>query len=491
MVGNLEHIDRGQVRMRHQQRLLGGRFQVAEEQQGQARRTDQKGHARVVRPLLRRGGGRGVGRGPQDLPGQRARPAPLARPGRHHRHPCRRGPAPHGRGLAGRLRQSGRLDRPHRAAAQHPGQSGHMVGMKVGEDEQRDADHAQRPQTAVDGPWLGTGVHDDGRAGTRGQDQGVPLAHIAGHDPPAGRRPTGDDPGQRRRADHREQQEQRTDRPQPPVPQQTAPQKDGDQGDRRQQQPAGPAARPARLRTGKPRAGAGHPGDPLGGPARGPGDPPGDRKRERGHRERGGAEDHGGPHRQLGEQIAGDRHQAHPRGHHHHHRRAHRLRRRGGRQHLGRSRRHPTAPQGGAPRRREGEQRAGGQGGEHEPVAAGQPRVVQQQRQDRGGQGGEQGTAAPGADGQQRDQPACRRPQHAGVGAADDHEAERERSAEQGRRPEPHAERRGQPAPLGPRGEVGRARQQRQQKCEIAAGDGQQMCHVRGPERLVEVRRHP
>lgn len=115
MVGHLEDIDLGEGGVRCPQGLLGRGLQVAEEEQGQARRADEEGDARVVRPLGPGRGGRR--RGPQDLPGQRAEAPPLPRHRRDDRDMRRPGPAPYELGLAGRLFQTGRLDGADRAPA--------------------------------------------------------------------------------------------------------------------------------------------------------------------------------------------------------------------------------------------------------------------------------------------------------------------------------------------------------------------------------------
>ncbi|GAA0944081.1 hypothetical protein GCM10009574_022620 [Streptomyces asiaticus] len=57
MVGDLEDVDLGEGRVCRQQGLLGGGFEVAQEEQGQARRADEEGDACVVRALGRGRGG--------------------------------------------------------------------------------------------------------------------------------------------------------------------------------------------------------------------------------------------------------------------------------------------------------------------------------------------------------------------------------------------------------------------------------------------------
>ncbi len=54
MVGDLDHIDPGQLGVGREQGALGGWFEISEQQDGQPRGTHQQGDARVVRPLGRR-----------------------------------------------------------------------------------------------------------------------------------------------------------------------------------------------------------------------------------------------------------------------------------------------------------------------------------------------------------------------------------------------------------------------------------------------------
>ncbi|KOG89665.1 hypothetical protein ADK38_12990, partial [Streptomyces varsoviensis] len=73
MVGDLDDIHRRQLRVRRQQGLLRGRFEVPQQQRGQPARTDEECDARVIGPLLDgRPRGPGRRRGPQHLPRQAA-----------------------------------------------------------------------------------------------------------------------------------------------------------------------------------------------------------------------------------------------------------------------------------------------------------------------------------------------------------------------------------------------------------------------------------
>lgn len=112
-----------------------------------------------------------------------------------------------GRELAQRARHGGRLpgdplqrppriaartdgDRPGRAPAQGTREAADVVGVQVGEHDQGERADAEPRQAPVDQVVLRAGV-DEHRAAFlgRGQHDRVPLADVARHDRPAGRRP--------------------------------------------------------------------------------------------------------------------------------------------------------------------------------------------------------------------------------------------------------------------------------------------------------------
>lgn len=198
-----------------------------------------------------------------------------------------------------------------------------------------------------------------------------------------------------------------------------------------QQGRALPATGPVGLRSGEGSSGACHGRDPPDRPAGDQGQGFGRRHRHRSHGECRESQHRGRRHREFGQQIAGDRHQADPRGEDHDDRRADRLRgtRRG--QHLGEPRRHPVPLQCAGPPWRESQQRPGGQHGQQKAVTAGQPRVVQHQQQDGSGECRDQRSAPARADGEKRDQAAGSRSQNTWFRAADDHEGERDPAADQ------------------------------------------------------------
>lgn len=445
VMGDLEHVHRAQFRMLPQKCFLGRGFEVAEQQERQARGAHQQGDARVVGPVRRRS----RRRGPQHLPLQRPEPPPLPRHRRHDGHPGpRRRPPDRGR-LPGRLLQHGGFDHTHGPPPQHPGNPSHVVGVEVRQQEQRDPAHAQGAQALVDRSRLGPGVDHDGRTGTGGEHPGVALPHGALDVAPVRRRPAGDGTDQLRRPQHRDQQQHGHGGTGPAPPPEPEPEPHHGRRGRGQQQPAREPAGPGQLRPRQPGPAPRHGGDPPGGHPRAPGQQLRHGHGQRRHGEGREAEHGGGARRRLRQEVARHGDQAHPGGEHRHHRGAHGLRREGRPQGVGEARRGPAPPQGRAPARAEGEQRPGGQHREEEPDAAGEPRVVQHEQQHGPGQRREEGPAPPGGEGQQGDRPAGGGPQHARVGPAHHHEGQRQCRAAQGGGPQREPQPRREPAPLG------------------------------------------
>lgn len=211
VVGDLEDVDRTEVRTAPQQGLLRRWFEVSQQEQGQPRAADQQDHAGVVGTLR----GRPGGRRPQHLPLQGSGPAPLPLDRVDDRHAgLPRDPVDE-RGLCGRLLQPRRLDQPHRAPAQHTGQASHVVGVEMRQHQHRHPSHAEGAQAAVHGPGLRARVHHHGLPGADGEHGGVPLPHGALHVAPVGRGPAGDRAGELRRPQHGEHEEQCQDGAQP------------------------------------------------------------------------------------------------------------------------------------------------------------------------------------------------------------------------------------------------------------------------------------
>lgn len=257
-------------------------------------------------------------------------------------------------------------------------------------------------------------------------------------------------------------------------------------GQRGEQHRPLPAVGPVDLRSGQGRPGAGHRGDPAGRPSRDPGEQLRDRHGHRRQGERGEPEDRGRCHRELGQQIARDRHQTDPGGEQHDDRRAHRLR--GGRrgQRLGEPGRNSAPSQRVAPLRGNGQQGAGGEHGEDESITARHPRVVEHQQQNGGCQRGNQRSAPPRADGEQGDQPAGGCPQNARFGSADDDEGEGEPAAEQRRQPQRDPQPGCQSAAFDAQRRARWSDEEDEQDRQVGTGDRHQVGEVGSLERLVQ-----
>ncbi len=173
MVRDFEHVHPRQTGPRGEQRLLRLGFEVAGEEEAQARRADEQGDAGVVGSVApgslatgttrTRGGAplHGVGRGPHHLPSQVSGTLPLPRVRDAYRHSRSTGRAAHERRLAGRLRQRRRADLPDAPPAQHAGEPGHMVGVEVRQDDQWNGAHPEITQAPVDGVGFGSRVDHD------------------------------------------------------------------------------------------------------------------------------------------------------------------------------------------------------------------------------------------------------------------------------------------------------------------------------------------
>lgn len=497
VVRHLEHVDRRQRRIGTQEPPLGRRFEVTEQEHGRPTLdTDEQRDARVVGAVgqksgARAGRGAGPGRGPEHLPGQPTDTAPLPRPRAHQRHTGGRRRSAHEGALLPWFVERRRLHRSHGSAAQHPGQPADMVRVEVGQQNERDPGDREIPQTAVHQKGIGPGVHHHGSAVTRGQHGRVALPHVAHRDIPCGRRPAGENPGERCRAHHCEQEQQDAHDDRPRMACQPARQKKDQPGEGREQETATPAARPVRACPGQVGPCAGHGRDPSGRPAGDLGDHLGDGHRDRGGGQGGEPEDCGRGDRELGDQIAGNRHQAHPGREDGDHGRAHGLGRGGGSKGFGDPRRHSPALKGLAPAGSDDEQRSGRQDGEEEAVTPREPGVVQHQQQNGGGERGEERPAAAGADGEQGDGPTGRRTQHARLRSAHHHEGERQGPSEDGGPAERDAQPGCQTAAFGQQRPSRRPDQQDEHDGQVAAGHGEEMSEVRRLEGVLKLRCDP
>lgn len=174
VVWHLEHVrsERGPAR---QQSGLGRRLHVTGEQDRQPAHLDPCDHRAVVRVRAGPAPGR---RRSQDAPPQRPGAAFLPGHRAHQRDPGAAEGLLEVAELLGRLVQGTGLHFRDNATAQHTLQAGRVVGVQVGDQEQRDLSDAEVAQTAVDRAWVGPGVHDDPAAGARRQHERVALPDV-------------------------------------------------------------------------------------------------------------------------------------------------------------------------------------------------------------------------------------------------------------------------------------------------------------------------
>lgn len=147
-------------------------------------------HARHV--VLRRVAVRAEREGrvrPEHLPRHRTVSAPLMRGDRVDRNPRGGGLRAH-LGGAGRLHvDRGRLDLPHPGVGQDRAEPADVVGMEVGQDEQRHGRDLEALEAAVLRARIRPGVDHDRRVRPVGEQHPVPLAHVAEDQDPVRRRP--------------------------------------------------------------------------------------------------------------------------------------------------------------------------------------------------------------------------------------------------------------------------------------------------------------
>ncbi|MBB3082602.1 hypothetical protein FHR93_000783 [Geodermatophilus sabuli] len=294
-----------------------------------------------------------------------------------------------------------------------------MVGVEVGQEDQRQAVDAEAVQTAVDGADVRPGVDQHPLARAGGDDEGVALADVAGDQhgvrrgPPAG--DLADRPAQ---DDHADEGGQRQGPRPREAPEQPA---DGQQQDGQQHRPPC-AGRPGRRAVRERRGQLGHhdqptdrpPGQPHEGIPQGRHDHPDQGRQQAEHggdrhdgsgqqvrRQRDGADQTGQPGHQRGGGEAG----------------------RGGHGHRVGEQLRPAA--GSQPARPAGSQQHDGRGGQHGEREAGVPRElrVEQQQDDDGGTERRHGGAWPAAgQREQRDRTHRRRPDDARAGPGEQHE---------------------------------------------------------------------
>ena len=314
--------------------------------------------------------------------------------------------------------------RPHRHRAHtpfrhHRRQPADVVGVQVAEHHQRDAPHTQPAQARQHRHRVRPRV-DQHRpvALGGGQDDGVSLPHVTGHDRPAGHRPPRRDDAQRHDDHHRADRRRRDQHPHPTKPDEPVAehQYPGQQG------PTGPAAGPPDRRTGH----GGRPPTDLDQPAH----------RRTGHLDHQPGRrlvhlcQHGGQHtehgrrchRRRGQQVRDHRDQAHLAGEPGDQRRGRQVRGHRHGQRLGQPHRDTPVLHAGGPPRREQHQRRRRHHRQPEPRFGGQFRVVEHQDHHRGRERRHRRPLPPQHQRQQRHRAHHGGPQHARFRPGQHHE---------------------------------------------------------------------
>ena len=394
VVRDLEDVG-AQVDAAGEHACLGGRAQVAGEQDPHAA----LGHPHDQRQVVGLGGRRRDLRGRrQDLQRRAAHGPDVA--GHQHLAP-RAGPLGEGveggQPVVGRGQRAGG-DRADVAALERTGQPAGVVGVEVGQQDQRQRVDAEPVEAAVDRADLGAGVDEHALPGSGGHDQPVALSHVTGDEDGSGRRPPVGRLAQRPAEHHETHRGSEGQGAQAPVPPEEEAEDEQHHGE---QQRAAGARRPADRAVGQP---GGDPGDGHQPPHR-PAGQPGERVTGRRHHRAGEggeqAEHRRGRHGRCGEEVGRQRDRADQPRQAGDERRGGQA---GGRRHghrVGDRARPAAAPQPARPAR--GEQHDGRRGadGEREAGVAGQAGVEQQQD---GHRGRERRHRDPGAPGRQREQ---------------------------------------------------------------------------------------
>ncbi len=414
MVGDLEHVG-AEVGPGLVQVALARLLLVAEEQEPDAPDPDVEHDAGVVGRRVRSGN-----RHPdrtEHLPGELADPGLLGVLDHAERNAVRgsqRSDRPRSRRGVG---QRGGVDAADVASAQHPGQPVHVVGVEVGEHQDRDGADAEPAQAGVDRGRVRTGVDHGGAVPGDAEHQGVTLTDVAGDHHPSRGRPAG-----RRERDQDQDAEARGKSQGDEGPGEHPAEDDGGP-EAEQGQGCDPHAprRPRERRHREPRRPLRDGDDAVGRPPGRCGDDTTERNRDEGHRpaeqsEHGGWCDERGRH-----QVGSHGDEAHLAGDRGDDRRARHLRRQRYCDRLGGDRREPGR-QRAPPRRAEQQDARRRDDREGEPDGPGEPGVDEHQDQHPGAECPQAATRSGTSESEQADHAHRRCPQHAGLRAREQHE---------------------------------------------------------------------
>jgi hypothetical protein len=405
---------------------LGVGTQVSGEQDRQAR----NGHADHEGQVVGRGGGDGPlgGRG-EDLHRDAFDAAPVAR----YEHGSRTAGKPHepvegGNPVVGRREGAGghHADFPAGECAR---QAARVVGVEVGDQDQRQHVDAQPVQAPVHGTDIRAGVDQYRRPRTRGEDEGVALPHVAADRHGSDWRPAphrlAERPADHDQADDRGQGQgaQAGEPPQRPAT---------DQQEHGERDRPGGSGRPPRGAVRHACGASGHEDQPARRPAGHPDQGIGHLRQERPHQRREQAEDgprgDGGRSQQIGGQgdeadrsreAGDDRGGDHPGG-------------RADRDRVREDRPAPHLPQPAGPAGREQDDACSGRHGEREARVPGEAGVEQEEHTHPRCQGRDGRPRATRRERHQGDNPHGGSPHHTGTRAGQDHEADQGQDGQDG-----------------------------------------------------------
>ncbi len=422
MVRHLEHLDL-EARQLSAERCLTGRLEIAGEQDPDAAHLREQHHAGVVgRAAVARAGTWLVTMRPHRLEHHVTDPlgADLRRrPG----HAGRGEGVVHGLDRLGRVEQRGGPHLSHTTSGEQSGQAIDMVGVEVGENQQRHLGDLQPLEAALEQVGVGADVHDDAGAGSGPKHERVALTDVAHRHHPGIARPAPfrDQP---RHPDHRDdEQRQHHEHRRSALREQTRPDHREPDAEKRQHGKPQHAGAPTDGRQRHVRTRARDCGDPAHAPA-GSGAEHRTQWRQHQANESGGQAEHSGrADDRRHQQVRQHRDQAHLAGQRRDDGGAGQLGCGGDRDRLGQPARHPPCHRV-APGWRQQHDAGGGQHRQGEPGRGRQARLDQQQDHGRDTQPAQRPLLPVAAERDHPDRAHGSRAQHARLGAREQHEAD-------------------------------------------------------------------
>jgi hypothetical protein len=417
VVGHLEHVG-PQVRTRGEDARLGLRAQVTGEQQPHPALGDPHDEGEVVGGGALDGPPRGRREhvhdgGPHRAPLSRLEHLPLAADPPDERVQPALPVVVGGQGAGG--------DHTDVPPTERPGETADVVGVQVGEQDQRQPFDVQPVEAPVDRGFVRPGVDQHTGAPSQEDHQGIALADITGDEHGVRGRPATHRLPQRPSDDHEPEDGRKGEQAHAREPPE---QPGGRQDEQAQQNRTRGAGRPTGHPVGYRCRSSGDAHEPAHGPAGQPDERVGDARMDGAQQCRDQAEDGGRGDRRSGEQIGRQGHQADRAGQAGDDRRGGDPRGGADRERVRDDRRAPVPAHPPAPAGSDQDDRRGRRDGEREAGVVGQPGLDQQQDGHGTAEGGERRPRPPRREGQQRHATHHGRAQHARAGTGHDDEAD-------------------------------------------------------------------